>query len=1165
MYLKQLKLAGFKSFVDPTVIPFPSQLVAVVGPNGCGKSNVIDAVRWVMGESSAKNLRGESMADVIFNGSSSRKSVGQASVELVFDNSFGRLTGQYASYQEISVKRLVTKDGDSSYFLNGTRCRRRDITDLFLGTGAGARGYSIIGQGTISRLVEARPEELRGFLEEAAGISKYKERRRETLNRINHTRENLARIADIRDELGNQLQRLERQAKTAERYQALKQEERLCKADSLALKWRGYHQELVALEEALSLCQLEYEQHQATVTHAQTRSTELRIQLQEQNTIYQEHQAHFYRLTTEIALLEEAVQQQQREKQRLLAERQQVQDDWQAQQSQTEQDKQNLQVSEERLRQTSEQMTQLQMQLQQRQQAHQDRSQQYNQWQAGLNQSQTLLANSLRELQLATLRLEHVKQSRQDSMNRLEKLQDELVHVNESLSKVVCDQARADLLALKEACVQQEHDYQTLLTQAAALRLQSEEAEALWLQQQECVQKINIDHAGLAASLKAMIGEEDPDDAKQGFLSHYPKLLEMMTVDEEWQAACEFVLETMLAAHVVDSITPLWPELANLQGRAITTSKDAPVTASRYPNLSAKIHGMVPALALPLDKIFTASDLSEALSWLPCLAEDESIITPDCCWMGPGWVRTTGKSREDNGQLLAKQHKFTLLCKEKERSEAELAQLKLTREALQASLKISTDHVAEALQSVSAAREKANAAETELRHQEQVSLQWTTSRLRLMEEIESLTLRLEELVAQQAELEESLQQTRMAADTLEKEKHMLSEEGSRWDAVLSEQRHLLDEARSACHQCDLEREREQLLVTQLKKSIARDELRMAQLLERTETIAMQLLAVETPDQTVNEKLNQKVAEHRDYESRSSLLREQLSVLNDDMTSQEARIKDEEKLTREIQERIQTHQLHKQSLLVHAANVTEALHEMDMEAEPLLSAIPEGVTSDMREQTLSELAEKIRRLGAINLAAIEEYEIEGQRKRYLDEQFDDLTEALSTLDAAIEKMDKETTERLQQTFNEVNQAFQSLFPRLFGGGRAMLELTSDNLLEAGIVVMAQPPGKRNSTIHLLSGGEKAMTAVALVFAIFQLNPSPFCMLDEVDAPLDDVNVGRFCSLVKEMSQFVQFLFVTHNKIAMELADHLIGVTMKEPGVSRIVAVDVEQALAMTDLS
>ncbi|MDP1602176.1 MAG: chromosome segregation protein SMC [Legionella sp.] len=1163
MHLKQLKLSGFKSFVDPTIVPLPSQLVAVVGPNGCGKSNVIDALRWALGESSAKNLRGESMVDVIFNGSSTRKAVGQASVELIFDNSMGRLTGQYASYQEISVKRLVTRDGTSSYFLNGTRCLRRDITDIFLGTGAGAHGYSIIGQGTISRLVEARPEELRGFLEEAAGISKYKERRRDTLSRIHHTRENLARIADIRAELDKQLQRLERQARSAERYQLLKEEERSFKAEILALKCQALRKEQATIEEELTRHTLSYEAHQAKATDAYKQCTILREKIQAENDGLQNLQANFYQLATDIALLEESIQQNLREKQRLITDEQQVQNDWQIVSAQVQEETHLLQKSEASFKETTAKLELMRLELAEKQQSFQAIQHQQTRWQEQWNEVQKLLANATKEAEVAELGLTHSKQRQQDTQLRVEKIQQELQQLNERLLKDTSIELQTNLSLVEVALEQEEENCAAHRSLIEDSRSQLADTETRLHQEQDGFHRLKAEEAALTAMLNAAMDQIEEDKSPQA--SDYPRLVEVMAVDGEWQRACEFVLGANLKARVVDSISPLCSdaEVQTLGGGVYTACLDAKDDTSPYPRLSDKIQGVKPSFHPTFDKIFAAKDLNEACAWLPTIKDDESIITPERCWIGKRWMQLAGSDRKEGISLLATQQQLRVLKDALRAADASVSHLKLKRDELFTAMKTNETILAGVQNSLSEKRENVRIFKASISEQERSLQQLTASKRRFADELDTLYLRLEDLIIQMDKINESLCMANATQAKAQETQSALLADKAHWETGLSASRQSMDDTHAALYQLELQGEREHLLIKQASNNIVRDEVRLLTLTDRLEALALQRIALETPDTSRDSLLNEKLSAHSELETTLTKRREALSLLTLEMNARDAEVKTEEKHAKTVGDTLQSQQLALQTLKVHANNLLESLTELGAQVDVLLTEIPGDVTLPMREASLLETVEKIKRLGAINLAAIEEFETEFQRKQYLDEQYNDLTEALNTLDIAIEKMDKETRQRLEQTFDEVNRAFQSLFPRLFGGGRAMLELTCDNVLEAGILIMAQPPGKRNSTIHLLSGGEKAMTAVALVFAIFQLNPSPFCMLDEVDAPLDDVNVGRFCTLVKEMSQFVQFLFITHNKVTMELADHLIGVTMREPGVSRVVAVDVEQALAMTE--
>ncbi|PWY57002.1 chromosome segregation protein SMC [Legionella qingyii] len=1163
MHLKQLKLAGFKSFVDPTVVHFPSQLVAVVGPNGCGKSNIIDAVRWVMGESSARNLRGESMADVIFNGSSNRKSVGQASVELVFDNSLGRLTGPFASYGEIAVKRIVTRDGDSSYYLNGSRCRRKDITDIFLGTGAGARGYSIIGQGTISQLIEARPEDLRVYLEEAAGVSKYKERRRETLQRIDHTRENLTRVADIREELDKQLQRLERQAKAAERYLILKDEERLCRAEILALKWRDFIAQQEVKQRQIQEFAVGYEQQQSALTKANKDRVILNETLHDAEEQSQQIQASFYQLGTEIARLEETIQQQTREKKRLEQDQQQMQEDWRVAAEQLKHDKEELLQCQQHACDLEKQLEQLKNQFTEQEANWLDTQKQQAEWELRWQEVQTQSSTLKREFQVAQVKAQHLEEKHQQTLLRLEKLQLE----QETISVADLQQTRKNLENQHTKLIaDQEFD-------ELQLKQSQESAEQLRAKLQDIEQKLhglqddfhqaNSEYAALMAAQRA---------AKQGVQSNKntikewsekPRLMDILQVETKWQSACERVLNEALHAYVLETFDELWPHrvLCERQGEHIVTLRKGDLKSATHPRLIDKIKGDIPAHVCPLEHIYTAEHFDEALSWLPELAEHESIITPDGFWLGKGWVKFVTPETQDELGLLARQQKISDLSVVVQELQQKIEILRTERDETHLQLQRSLKEIELQQLNVNASNEALRVNSVALSANEQAIIHAEKQATALASECEELKLILEEMAAEEFDIKEKLHSLEEQCRDYEQQHEHCLREKQEWLQTLALKNKQIEESRVVLHQAELEYDRERNKIQQINDRIQREQERLNILQERLENLAMLCLQTEGPGEELNEQLALLLQKHSEVELQLTLGREQSSQLRSELEECEKNILNCDFEVKRIQEQISQTRMEEQALAVRASSVHESLDELGLQAQSLLELIPIDVTQVMREDELIALSEKIKRLGAINLAAIEEFTAEQQRKVYLDEQYNDLNQALATLETAIEKMDKETRSRLENTFDEVNSSFKALFPRLFGGGRAQLELTCDNLLEAGIVVMAQPPGKRNSTIHLLSGGEKAMTAVALVFAIFQLNPSPFCMLDEVDAPLDDVNVGRFCALVKEMSQFVQFLFITHNKVTMELADHLIGVTMREPGVSRLVAVDVTQALAM----
>lgn len=1163
MHLKQLKLAGFKSFVDPTVVHFPSQLVAVVGPNGCGKSNIIDAVRWVMGESSARNLRGESMTDVIFNGSSNRKPVGQAFVELVFDNNLGRLTGPFASYGEIAVKRLVTRDGDSTYYLNGNRCRRKDITDIFLGTGAGARGYSIIGQGTISQLIEAKPEDLRVFLEEAAGVSKYKERKRETLQRIAHTRENLTRVADIREELAKQLQRLERQAKTAERYLILKEEEQLCRTEILALKWHDFVTQQELKQRQIKDLEISCEEQQSFLAKAQKERVVLNEQMHAMDAQTQEIQTTFYQLNTEIARLEETIQQQIREIKRLEQEQQQMQEDWHLAAERIKQDKeeflkcqQNTQIFEKQVQQLAARFGDL---VQQKQETEGHKAQHEEQWQEVQNKTNVVQ----REWQIAKVNAKHLDENHQQTLLRMEKLQLE----QESISLDYLEQTKKKLQEQEINLI----DSQELATQQLAasqkqtqqLRTLLNETEHQLHGLQDEFHHLNAEHAALIAAQRA--ARQSMQNSTEGIKAwaQKPRLMDVLQVENKWQTACERVLHDMLNAYVLDDFTELLSQrdLCEQNGEHIVTLKKVNAKTSSYPRLLDKIKGDLPAYVYSLEHIYTAEHVDEALNWLPQLAEFESIVTPLGVWFGKGWVKFVNSKEQDELGLLARQEKITSLTLIIQELQQKIEVLKTARDKAHQHLQKSIQENDVTQAALTSSNEALRSHKTSIHAKEQAIELAQKQVAHLTEESSQLQLHLEETVAKKLFIQEQLQTLEAQHAAFDEELQQCLAEKQKWSEKLILQNKQVEEARVELHEAERGWDREKNKIHQLDDKIQREQDRIDLLQERLEHLVQRSLQTKGPEVTLQEQLALQLQKHDEVESHLTLSREQLVQLKMQLEQSEKNILNCDLAVKGSQELIGQAKIEEQALIVRASSVQEALDEFNLQAAALLKNIREGTTQSVREEDLLVLTEKIKRLGAINLAAIEEFLSEQQRKIYLDEQYEDLNQALATLESAIEQMDKETQLRLEQTFTQVNTSFQQLFPRLFGGGRAQLELTCGNLLEAGIVVMAQPPGKRNSTIHLLSGGEKAMTAVALVFAIFQLNPSPFCMLDEVDAPLDDVNVGRFCTLVKEMSQFVQFLFITHNKVTMELADHLIGVTMREPGVSRLVTVDVTEALSM----
>ncbi len=1166
MYLKQLKLAGFKSFVDPVTIPLHSALVAVVGPNGCGKSNIIDAVRWVMGESSAKNLRGETMTDVIFNGSSHRKPLGQASVELVFDNSMGSLSGQYGSYQEIAVKRLVTRDGESSYFLNGTRCRRRDITDIFLGTGAGVRGYSIIGQGTISRLIEARPEDMRGYLEEAAGTSKYKERRRETLQRMSSTRENLLRVSDVRDELAKQLQRLEQQAKTATRYKTLCENERRLKAEICGLKWRDLDTQSRHLHEQMQQLKLTVASHQAKATHAYQLQTQTRLQWVDENDALQTLQTNFYQQTAEIARLEEHLAQKQRDKQRLFSEKEQLQEDCLQLSEQIKNDKESLQDhAEERAYLQEQSMLFRDLWRQKQQQVHdlelkaQGVHHRCVELQQKLNQTQNAVILAKTQAAHHEQRCGEIKTRLQHNLSEQAALQ----ALSGDYSRVEQEKKQRDLqhdVTLKAGAVQQ------AIMHGQELAAQQAVIDKALNQQKERVYQLSTRLAALEAWISAALGRgETSSRADLPDWSSKTYLAEAIHVEQAWAGVCEMILGDVLQSLVVDDLTPCTEALQHQsleQGIFVTPQLKTP-SDGHFPRLVDKIAGVYPHYALNMVTIYAAQHLDEARRWLPFIGADESIVTPEGHWLGHGWLRIFNLKNVQDTSVLARQEERVQVKNNLVHAELMLSQHLESQAVMSAQIATHHQTLLVLQEQWSMSRENLRECEAELmsqqHRQEQMLLKaqyLTDEQLTLRDQLEDLQRLLMDYEQQAAQAEQQHSQFNEALLVLDTERAALQDN-------LAPYQQEVEEARKKVHELELNMERAQLNVNQLQANLCRDDARYNTMAQRLSVITSRWLELEKPHDVSQEELTEKLQQQQALEQRLNDKKNQMSVLNEALAYHGQINQEEEGKANALKEKIQQMQLEEQIARTKADGVLEGLTALGCSLNDVLHTLSVESTLISHEQELVGLLEKIKRLGAINLAAIEEYEVESERKKYLDQQNDDLTDALALLESAIATIDHEMQQRFQTTFAEVNVRFQQLFPRLFGGGHAALELTCDNLLEAGVNVMAQPPGKRNSTIHLLSGGEKAMTAMALIFAIFQLNPSPFCMLDEVDAPLDELNVNRFCALMKEMAGCVQFLFTTHNKVTLLLAEQLIGVTMREAGVSRIVAVDVEQALLMSE--
>ncbi len=1169
MRLRQIKLAGFKSFIDPTHIDVPGSLVGVVGPNGCGKSNVIDAVRWVLGESKAAELRGESMQDVIFNGSANRKPAGRASVELVFDNSHGRIGGEWGKYADIAVKRVLTRDGASSYYINNQAVRRRDVQDMFLGTGLGPRAYAIIGQGMITRIIEARPEELRIFLEEAAGVSKYKERRRETENRLADTRDNLTRVEDILRELDANIARLEQQAEVAQRYRDLK----AAHDEYQQLLWASRRREAAA-EQAKVARDIEarsaaLEQHVAELRATERMLEDVRAAHYAAADAVHAAQGEVLQINAEIGKLEAEIRLIIDGRARLAAQIDTL----------TATRDRRLHEAEELKARAAE----LQRQIEQGGSRLQAAAAQCAAHEAELpplrieyETTRDALSAARAEAALAEQAIEAAASEQRAFdrelgalLARRERLQEERAHLGapdeQRLSALQSEIARleaelaasAQRLAQAEGALAQAHGERQGLLDA---RTRETDALAKLEARLHALQELQ---ANVEADERL-----DPWLRAQG-LESLPRLFRRMHVEPGWEAAFEAVLRERIEALEVgrlDTLAGLAKDAppARVAFYATAGAVAAPAAPAGFVRLADRVRGHDAALAAVLGdwlaNTFIADDVGQALARRAELPPGGQFVTRAGHRISRYGVRFYAQDDRKAGLLARRQ--------EIENLERELRAQKLMVEQAGAALARCEALLRGAQAQASAERQASERLRSQLH-----AVQLEAVRLgELIDRVRHRAGQIEGELAEVASHEAELRAHRGDAD----------ERFQQLDRELASKQEAVEAARVAYEEADRRqreaRERQQRLAAERQ----RIEFEVTAARERAADVAHAIQVAESDAARLAADIEAgraEMAKLDDSAMRSGLdgwlarrgaaeqaLREARSRL--DELSQQLRATDEKRLQLEREqqprrERITELQLKEQAARLAVEQYAQQLAEVHADEAALaakLDAAP--VRPAALQAEIARLAQEIEALGAVNLAALQELAQARERKGFLDAQSSDLKAAIGTLEDAIRRIDRETRELLQQTFDQVNQQFGQLFPKLFGGGEAKLIMTGDEILDAGVQVMAQPPGKRNSTIHLLSGGEKALAATALVFALFKLNPAPFCLLDEVDAPLDDANTERFCDLVRSMTANTQFLFITHNKIAMEMAEQLIGVTMQEQGVSRIVAVDIDSAVRLT---
>lgn len=1165
MRLKHIRMTGFKSFVDPTTLPLPSNLAAIVGPNGCGKSNVIDAVRWVMGESSAKQLRGEAMSDVIFNGSTSRKPVGMASVELEFDNSDGSLGGEYARYTDISIKRQVTREGDSQYFLNGARCRRRDIIDIFLGTGLGPRSYAIIEQGMISRFIEAKPDDMRIYFEEVAGISKYKDRRHETELKIKHTLENLNRLNDIVNELEKQLMHLEKQAQAAERYRELKQEERQLKSQLHALRYTSLKQQMAEQESSIASLEARLIELHDKQKEEEGHWQKNRESLQHTQHQLQETQQKHYELGAQIAAQQQNRSHAEERKNQLLRDKIQIEHDLKTVSEKIQEEEILLAKLAEEIQHLSPQAENSKVEAETIQLHYLKAEESMQQWQVQWEKHQQSALQINQKVLSEQNQLQHIRQRIQSSQGLCQRLEQELARQNIEEKESAIQGLQEKTQTLSKTLEETTQQLQELKEKTQAQRQQNEQLNQQLNQIRREVQQLIGKKSSLTALQENALGNKNQAVQhwlKANKLPEQARLALALQVEPGWETAVETAMGSLLQAICLEE----WPSLEQLLEKTpqlsltlIRKQNEPNPKALSQNRLLSKVHSQL-QLDPSLNAIYCAETLVEALTLLPQLSNEESIMTKDGLWLGPNWVRIRRAQDEQTGVLARK--------RELEALESQLLALQGQEEALQIQLKQGQAD----LQQYEQQREKQNQfhqklnndyADTKAQHKiHDESLRQQRQRR------EQITQELEEQIKQQKALESQQSSSMAALNEAQNEQKQIQENETQLRSEKDMHRSKLEQYKQAAtqqqnqhHQLEL-RLQTCLAQQQMKTQNIQHQQQQMNLVDgRLQQLEAQLTQADEPILQADKALNELNTQLPAVNTLLAQLKQTQHETEQQLIKIEAAKQHIDQKIHQVRADLEKRKLSIQGDLVRCSTLEEQLQEMNLLLNDVISTLTSEANVSDWEQQLHRVTQRIERLGNINLAAIDELKEQRHRKDELDKQLTDLNQALALLQEAMEKIDLETKTAFQETYEKVNTLFSEIFPRLFGGGAARMEMTGDDFLTSGISVMAQPPGKRNSHIHLLSGGEKALTAVALVFALFHLNPAPFCMLDEVDAPLDDANVGRFCRLVKEMSQKVQFIFISHNKLAIEMGEQLVGVTMKEPGVSRLVAVDIQKAIEM----
>lgn len=1163
MKLNKIKLSGFKSFVDQTTIPIHSNLTAVVGPNGCGKSNVIDAVRWVMGEISAKNLRGDSMVEVIFNGSISRKPVSMTTVELIFDNSCGKIGGEYANYNTISIKRQLSRDGVSLYTLNNSRCRRKDITDLFLGTGLGVRSYAVIEQGTISKLIESKPEELRIHIEEAAGISKYKERRHEAETHMRNTRENLKRLDDIREEVSKQLTNLKKQAEQAIKFTALKKQERIYKQELLTLHWNKHNHAVKQLEVNLHTITDKHNSLLKSLQEIDKSVEDKRTAQKQQQQQLSSTQKKSYAVIAEISNIQQTIKHNKSiqaetkiEVERLKQQVKAVENDCNLDKQQLLKIIQDLKKTQEEQAITTEKTT---AKVIRQQQLLDTKMEWQKQWEDYLIKN----AKNMELIELQEVKLSHLSINFQQLQQRLEKLQnesDKLSSINLQTKIQVLDD---DIKSIKITKEELQQRLKIIYTQIIEQQKQ--------IKQQQ--NKLHLKHAklhqlkGKITALKLLqrhaLGKEQQNLSQwleKMNLSDVRYLAEFLEVDEGWDTAVEIVLCNYLEAICLDNYQKLIPGFKHLTNQSIVLfeTRDIRQTNKENKNNLPKLLDKTSSpwdLSGILTGIYCTEDIESAIRLKSSIQNYESIITKDGIWMGLDWIKILHANDSKIG-VLQRQKEISLLTQQLDDLNQKIQTLEAQINLNEKTLK-ETKNKQETLQQ----KDKILASKYSLKSTQlsacSVRQQQQQQRIKqISDEIEEITFQITDTTKYITEAKDLKLNTAEISAKLNAKETALKQKNQTLNTQLDEINLVINLTQKTTYTAQGKIESLKVSETLTNKQIERLQKQILQAKQRIDELEKQLNSTLMPghdekshceklikqQQELEQKLRTENNAQQNLETQISQKLSQRVIIQQDLEQQKELVNKTKLAQQESNVRLQT--------------LLEQLNQFKINPEQVLKMLSPKAEIQQWKHKLESYSKQVTAMAPINLAAIEEYKSQKERIDFLNAQRTDLIESLNTLNRAISKIDTDSKQRFKQTFDKINLGLQDKFPKLFGGGQAYLELTEQNTLSAGVNIIAKPPGKKNSSIHILSGGEKALTAIALVFSIFDLNPAPFCLLDEVDASLDDINVIRFARMMEQMSETVQFLYISHNKITMEIAKQLIGITMAKQGVSSVACVDIE---------